>query len=182
MKTSLRCLVAGATLACAPALWAADPQNQANQSNQSNQPNIANSDLEAVFGNVDMGKLPGPCKQINPTDDQKTAIGALMTDVKTQMQPLHEKFVTAHTAYVQLIGDANATLADADAQMAEMNAAGSGMMSVKGAAVNKVLFEILTPDQRGPAAKCMVIMMRHAHRHGGHRPAPQPAPAPAPAP
>ena len=109
----------------------------------------------------------GACSQIKATDAQKTALKAAFQQFEASKKTLEANAKTAHMNYFKLVSDAKADFATAQAAATAVSNTVSDMMAAKLAFKTQVLFQILTPEQRGPAIKCEMQHRKHRKHRGG---------------
>jgi hypothetical protein len=109
----------------------------------------------------------GPCKRITLDDTQKAALRTALYEHKKERISIRAEVKTTHLTYAHTVSSSTSTRAEAEAAGAALTAAvGKGATS-KMEFANKVLYDILTAEQRPAGYKCMKWLARH-HRHHRH--------------
>lgn len=101
------------------------------------------------------------CKKVNLTDEQKAAIDTAHTAFKKNMVQLKADAKTAFINYEESVSNVATVRADADAAATAINDAVGKVVAAKTAHVTAVLYDILQPEQRGPAIDCLKAKKKH---------------------
>lgn len=120
----------------------------------------------------------GPCSQIKATEAQKAAMKKAFQEFQTSAKGLRASAKAAHMQYFKLVSEPKVDVATAQAAANDVATSAAHLMAARLNFKTQVLFQILTPEQRGPAMKCEMQHRKHKkHRHGHqHKAHKKPAP------
>jgi hypothetical protein len=126
-------------------------------------PGVLNSEFEPKFG---------PCSELKLDENQKTKLKELYFKFKEGNIDIESHIQKAHLQYEKIVTNLDSTAESAETAGQEIVSAVSGMMLAHANYKNKVMFEILKPQQRHLAHACMMQMFKMRNfsweKHGEH--------------
>lgn len=110
----------------------------------------------------------GPCRRITLDDAQKAALRTALYEHKKARITIKAEIKTAHLTYAHTVSSSESTRAEAEAAGTALTTAIGKSFTSKTEFATKVLYDILTAEQRPAGYKCMKWLARkhrHHHRH-----------------
>ncbi|QDK46150.1 hypothetical protein DOM22_13755 [Bdellovibrio sp. ZAP7] len=98
---------------------------------------------------------PDSCKQVDLTAEQQTALKNAFLDFTAAKRPLRRDVKMAYRDMKRVFSSSTSTREDAIASQANVGAKVTAMGKLMGDFHLKVFFDILTPEQRDPAMRCL---------------------------
>jgi Spy/CpxP family protein refolding chaperone len=98
---------------------------------------------------------PDSCKQVKLTEEQQTSLRDAFFDFNKAKKPLRKDVKTAFKEMKNTFSSATSTREDAVASQVNTGAKVTALAKLMGDFHLKVFFDILTPEQREPAMRCM---------------------------
>jgi hypothetical protein len=110
------------------------------------------------------------CANITLTPEQKGSLTDVVFEFRKAMIIAKGEVKIARLTYGHTVSNPASVRADAEAAGVQVRDSVANLVGIKKDFATKVLYDILTPDQRGPAYECMKAAHRSRGRpHGGRR-------------
>lgn len=98
---------------------------------------------------------PDSCKQVKLTEEQQVSLRDSYFDFVSAKKPLHKDVKKAMKDMKKVFSSSTSTREDAIASQADLRTKMVALGKLMGDFQLKVFFDILTPEQRDPAMRCL---------------------------
>jgi len=131
------------------------------------EPSPAPSPAPSPTPKPDDGKMPQACKDANFTEDQKAKIkDAIYQNMRDKVQ-LDANLKLAFMTYAHTVMDKNSMKTDGETAAAGITDAVTKLTQSHLSLSNNIMYDIVTPDQREDAFKCVIALHKKYHMRGG---------------
>ncbi|WP_413584722.1 Spy/CpxP family protein refolding chaperone [Bdellovibrio sp. HCB274] len=121
---------------------------------------LANTHEDLTVSMVDTivyakAEMPDSCKQVKLTDQQQMDLRNAYLDFNTQKKPMRMDLKRSKREMKRVFTSSTSTKDDAIAAQADVGSKMMALGKLMGDFSLKVFFDILTPEQRDPAMRCL---------------------------